>query len=323
MRQTLSNLITICQNGSGKDVSSASKTFFKQRVNSRDEFIVSKLPSYLNETVRTFSTVADQQFYHFPWEIREIESLTITINSVIYNLTPIHSLGRWNQLNATQIQAGAIPLHYLKRQRDYGIWPIPQDAYTGTITFTVRGGGMVREDYTTGTVTTTANDATVEGAGGMAWSTTTNILADDWLSLTDSNGEPRGSWYRIGSITDADTLELESEFENTAEAGATYLIGQTPEGPEEGHELRAYGALTDYFLSFRQSPGKATIWDNMFWTGSPKISRVTAESSRKPWTGGGLLGLINDYTDRESGQLIQRQPDRGDPTKKIFATTIS
>jgi hypothetical protein len=323
MRQTFSDLITICQNGAGKDTSTPSQTFFKQRINANDEFIVSKLPSYLNETVRTFSTVADQQYYHYPWEIREIEGLTITINSVIYPLIPIHSNRRWNEINAIQIQAGAIPLHYFKRQRDFGIWPIPQAVYTGTIEYTVRGGGMVREDYTQGTVTTVENDATVEGAGSPAWSITTNILADDWFSLTDSNGEPRGSWYRVGSITDADTLELESVFEEDGEAGATYVIGQTPEGPEEGHELRAYGALMDYFLSFRQSPTKAKVWANLFWTGDPGISRQIAVAERKPWTGGGLLGLINDYTNRDSSQLIERRTDRGDPRMKVWATTIS
>ena len=219
MRQTFSDLIKISQDGAGKDTSTASKTFFKQRINSRDQFITSKLPSYLNEITRTFSTVADQQYYHYPPIIREIEGLTITINSVKYPLEPIHSNIRWNELNALTIQAGAIPLHYFKRQRDFGIWPIPQAVYTATIEYTIRGGNLVREDYVTGTATATENDETVEGAGGVAWSTTTNVTPDDWFQLTDSNGEPRGSWYRIASVTDADTLELESSFEESTESG--------------------------------------------------------------------------------------------------------
>lgn len=182
---------------------------------------------------------------------------------------------------------------------------------------------MVRTDYTTGTVTVTENDATVEGADTPAWSTTTNLLPDDWFSLSDSNGESRGSWYRIGSVTDSDTLELETFFEETGESGASYIIGQCPELPEEGHELCAHGALMDYFMSFRQSPGKAKIWSNMFWTGDPNTSKARAEAGRKPWTGGGLLGLINDYRDRDSSQLIQRRVKRGDPRMKVFATTLS
>lgn len=225
-------------------------------------------------------------------------------------------------MNALTIQAGAIPTHYFKRQRDFGVYPIPQAVYTGTIDFALRGGGMTFEDYTTGTVTATENDATITVAGGGSF-TTGAIKADYWLSLTDSNGEPRGNWYRISSVTDANNLELESVFEEATESGATYTIGQSPEGPEEGHELRAFGALADYFLSFKQSPSKAKTWSNMFWTGDPDISRATAAGSSKPWTGGGLLGLINDYTDRDSSQIIDRNPDTGMARTKPFASTVT
>lgn len=323
MRQTFSSLITIAQNGAGKDVSTSSKTFFKQRINARAGFILAKLPSHLSEVTRTFSTAVDQQYYHYPPNIKEIESLEITINNVKFPLTPVHSNHRWNEINAITIQPSAIPRLYFKRQRDFGIWPIPQAIYTGTIVYSIRAGGMVREDYTAGTVTVTENDATVEGAGGVAWNTDTNLRPDDWFSLTDSNGESRGSWYRIGSITDADTLELESVFEETGESGASYIIGQSPELPEEGAELCAHGALMDYFMSFRQSPSKARVWSNMFWTGDPGTSRSLAESGRKPWVGGGLLGLINDYRDRDSSQLVERRTRKGDSRMRVWGTTIS
>lgn len=323
MRLTLTDLNQLCIDGSGGDNATASQTYYKQRINSRYGEVLAKLPSFLSEITRTFSTVADQQFYHYPPAIKEIESLSITINSVTYTLTPITSNQRWTRLNAIQITAGAIPLHYFKRQRDFGIWPIPQAVYTATIEYTFRPGGLVRTDYTTGTVTVTENDETVEGAGGTAWSTTTNLVADDWFSLTDSNGEPRGNWYRVGSVTDADTLELESTFEESTESGVTYVIGQSPDLPEDGHELLAYGALADYFVSKRQSPTKAKIWSNMYWTGDPGISRQTALASEKPWTGGGLLGLINDYRDRDSSQLINRTRDRGDPRLKVFAANVT
>lgn len=321
MRQTLSDLITICQNGAGKDTSTASQTFFKQRINARAEFILAKLPTHLSEITRTFSTVADQQYYHYPPNMREIESIKITVGSLDYPLTPIHSNQRWNEINSLDIQAGALPQHYFKRQRDFGIWPIPGAVYTGTIEYSIRAGGLVRTDYTTGTCTVTENDATVEGAGGVAWSTTTNLRADDWFCLTDSNGEPRGSWYRIGSVTDADTLELESVFEETTEAGATYVIGQSLELPEEGHELCAFGALADYFASFRQNLDKAQSWNNMFWTGDFNVNKNSA--SKDMDKAGGLLGLIQAYKNRDSSQLIDRRSKMGDPRFKVFATTLS
>lgn len=323
MRLTFGDQIRICQDGAGKDTSDASTTFFKRRINSRDNYCISKLPNRLTEVTRTFSTAEDQQYYHYPPGYRETETLVITIGDVDYPLDPIHSAKRWANINAVDFQANALPQYVFKRQRDFGIWPIPQDAYTGTITFNIRGGGLVRTDYTTGTVTVTENDETVTEAGSSAWSTTSNVQPDDWFVLTDSNGEPRGNWYRIASVTDAENLELETVFEETSEAGATYKIGQCSELPEEYQDLPSYFALGDYYMSHRQSPSRSIYWYNMGWTGDPGISRNSAENDSKPWTGGGLLGMINDYKDRDNSQLIKRGTDTGDPTLKVWAATVS
>ena len=319
MRQTLSDLVTICTDGAGKDLSTASSTFFKQRINARAEFILSKLPTYLSEITRTFSTVADQQYYHYPPNIREIESIIITVGSLDYPLTPIHSNQRWNEINSLDIQAGALPQHYFKRQRDFGIWPIPGAVYTGTIEHSIRAGGMTKTDYITGSVTVTENSATVEGAG-TTW-TGGNAAADMWFSLADTNGESKGSWYRIASVTDADTLVLESVFEEASAATQNYIVGESPELPEEGHELCAYGALADYFASFRQNIDKAQNWNNLFWTGDFNVNKNSA--SKDMDKAGGLLGLIQAYKNRDSSQLIDRRSKMGDPRFKVFATTLS
>jgi hypothetical protein len=307
----------MCIDGSGGDNASASQTFYKRHINSRYEHILSKLPSYLSEITRTFTTVADQQYYHFPPNIKEIESLSVTVGSVTYPLTPVHSNKRWVDLNALTVQPSSIPQLYFKRQRDYGIWPIPQDAYSSSIEYSIRAGGLVRTDYVTGTVTATENDETVEGAGGTAWSTTTNVMPDDWFTLTDSNGETRGSWYRVASVTDADTLELESVFEETTEAGATYIIGQSPELPEDLHELTAHGALADYFAGLRQSVAKAQGWSNIYWTGD------WGNDSRSPRSvSGGLIDGIRRYQNRSDSQLIERRKNLR-PTDKVWGGTYT
>ena len=279
---------------------------------------MSKLNSYLSEIPRTFSTVADQQYYHYPPAMREVVALEITIGSVKYPIWPIVSYNEWNRLNAITIQSGAIPRYFFKRQRDFGIWPIPGAVYTGTIVYNIRASGLTRTDYTTGTVTVTENSQTVEGAGGPAWSTTTNVIPDMFFSLADSNGESRGSWYRIGSITDADTLTLESVFEETGEAGASYIIGESPELPEEGHELLAWGALADYYAGFRQALDKAQSWENKFWTGD-----FTKETRDPRLVEGGLINLIERYRDRSDSQLIQRGRTRAAATDKLWATDLS
>lgn len=315
MKQTFGTLINMCQDGAGKDTSTASQSFFKRQINSRYEQVISYLPSFVSEATRTFATVTDQQYYAYPPMVRQIKEIYITIANVDYHLTPIHSYKEWTDLNAIDIQSGAIPRFYFKRARDFGIWPIPQAAYTGTIVNAFRASGLTADDYTTGTVTVTENDATIVGSGTTF--TGGNAKADYYFSLADTNGFSRGSWYRIGSITDATNLELESVFEEVSEAGVSYIIGQSPELPDEMHELLSWGALADYFAGFRQSQSKAQGWSNMFWTGDWNNNSRDEERVM-----GGLIGLSKRYKDRNEDPIVYRKT-KSRMNDKLFATTIS
>lgn len=316
MRQTLTDLISLCQNAAGRDTSTASQAFFKTRINAHYENILAKLPTHYAEVSRSFATVADQQYYHYPPSIRRVESLEITIGSVKYPITPIVSQDKWNQLNAIQVQPSAIPKYYFNRQRDYGIWPIPGAAYTGTIVYNLRASGMTKTDKTAGTVTVTENDQTVTLAGDT-WSTS-EVAPDMWFSLADSSGESRGSWYRIASRTDTTNLELESFYEEVGEATANYIIGESPELPEEMHELVAWGAVMDYYASFRQDLDKAVKWGNYYWTGD-----FNQSSRREQFVVGGLIDMIHRYKDRSDTQLINRDAARVTDTTRVWGETIT
>ena len=68
-------------------------------------------------------------------------------------------------------------------------------------------------EYSTGTVTVTNGDATVEGAGGAAW---TDYMAGGIFVSAD------GAYYTISSITDADTLELSAVYAGGTLGAQTY-----------------------------------------------------------------------------------------------------
>jgi len=281
---------------------------------------LSKLPSYLTEKSYSFTTVDGTQYYDYPPNMRDIESITVVVGSVTYTLKPIHSYKKWTEMNAITIQAGALPTHYFKRESDFGIYPIPQDAYTVAMIYNVRGGGLVRTDYITGTVTTVNADETATGSG-TTWNSTATVRPGDWFVQTDANAEPVGNWYEIDSITDATHLELKRTWNDTAIAASTYKIGQTPFGPPEGHELRAWGALADYFAGFKQSQSKAQGWNNMFWTGDYSNTSRMRDPDKVT---GGLIGLIMDYENRDDSQLIDRNPGREDSADlKKWGITLS
>lgn len=314
MRQTLGSLLTIAQNGAGKDTSTASRDFFRSAINRREELVLSKLPSRFSEIERTFSTVSSQQFYYYPPRFNRVVGLTLNVNGINIPLTPITSQLEWDRLNALDIQPGVFPMYYFNRQRDFGIYPIPQGVYTGTIVYSLRAGGMSSDDIVTpGTVTVSENAQTVTGD---ATTFETGVRSGMWFSLA-SSGSPRGNWYVIVSVGSDTELTLETFFEEGSESGANYIIGESPELPEDLHELLAYGALEDYYLSYRQSPAKARIWANMFWTGDSANDNRTMRGAN-----GGLLGAIQRYTDRNNTQLIHRKRVLR-PSDIVWATTLS
>lgn len=314
---TYSMLLSRGQDATGGDTSDPTTTFLQERMNDRLEEIRGKLKGYTAEATSTFSTVADQQYYHIPPGLINISSLEITIGSVKHPLTPIFGYDRWNKLNAVTIQATALPKHYFRRRDDFGIYPIPQDAYTTTLVYNYESVPIYRTDYTTGTVDTTQNSDQLTG-NSSSWSG--DVYAGQWFTLTDSNGKPRGNWYRIESVDGETTITLETVFEESSESTATYLIGDSPEIPKIGHKLIYQGAVSDYFAEKRQSPVKAQQWDNKYWTGSFRNTSRDPEEAA-----GGLLSLISDYTDRDDSQLVERRTnyDENDLDKQIFATTLS
>lgn len=306
MKKTFSGLISYSQDGAS-DTSATIKTFLKRRINERYELVTDKLNTWTQSYVRTFTTgtaaAADQQYYYNPPGLREIESIVLTDgDSNDFILTPVYDQREWDSLNA-QIVGSDYPRRYFRRANDFGIFPTPnEDDFTGTINFTQRAVPLYFEDYTTGTVTVTENSQTITFATGV----TTTMKAGFWFTLTDSTGEPRGSWYRIGSISTSAVALLETYFEETGEAGATYLVGQIPEIPEETQILPAVGAVSDFYALKQKDMETATRFDNKFWSGN---YNVTALQAKKDGDYGGLLAAIDAYADRDGSIVVNRLPE--------------
>ena len=300
---TFSDIISFGQDGTN-DTSAGIKTFLKQRINEKYHLITDKLNTFTKTVYRTTVTEENQQYYYNPPNLRDIKSIKITIDDRDYVLDPVNSQPKWDQMNAMDFQGGVIPNKYFKRSGDYGIFPIPQeDDLVISIAYTQRAVPLYFEDYITGTATVTENDQTVTIATGNL--TTGAVKAGFWFSLSDDNGEPRGTWYRILSITDATHMELETYFEEAGEAGKTYIIGQIPEIPDEGHSLIGLGSLSDFYLLKQKDTETATRFNNIFWTGSPNVA-PTFQKKDKDF--GGLLGLIESYRDRDTGVIVKRNP---------------
>lgn len=314
MRYTYSDLLNDFLQNTG-NLNNSSDTnltnFFKRHLSSRYQLVLSKLSNYTAQKTQTASTVAAQQYYHNPPGIVNIESVVLTVGSVDYTLEPVNSQSEWDRLNSVDIQAGAFPQYFFPRRDDFGIWPIPQDAYTVTIHYHLRDRNLTTADYVDGTVAVTQNNTNVTGTG----TTWTAAMVGRWFKVDND-----GYWYRVSAFTDTTHITLESVYEGSTASGGTYVIGESPELPEEGHILLSYGVTADYYSGPKKDSEMAKFYENMFWTGSGSVTPSFGESMSNA---GGLMGLMKKYASRSDKRLIRRRRSRGDFDSRIWATTIS
>ncbi len=289
---------------------------FNYNLGQRYQFIFANLSSYINQEVDPISTVAAQQYYDYPPGLVTMDNVSITIGSITYTLSPIYDQVTWNQLNAMTIQPSAIPQFYFPRKADFGIWPIPQDAYTLNPYVFMRDRNLAVTDFTEGTITLTADDATVLGV----LTTFTEAMVGRWLTVTDTTKPGQGYWYKIATFTDTTHLELERTWNSSTITGATYRIGETPQLPEEAHILLPDGTAADFYSGLRNDITKATWWNNKFFTGDGNNNSREVGGNK---IRGGLIGIINRYEDRDQRHLIYKNTRPMSPYWKVWATVIS
>ncbi len=288
---------------------------FNLNLGQRYQLVLAKLKNYTTQQPKTYTTVASTQYYDNPAGIVFNASVSVTIGSVKYPLQTIYNQQTWDTLNAITIQPSAIPQFVFPRRDDFGIWPIPQGAYTMTLNYFWRDRNLLVGDYFTGTATVTATNATVVITGVVVAG-----MVGRWFTVTDTAQPGHGYWYRIESRTDATTFVLEKNWEGSAGATLAYRICETPELPEEGHSILIDGCLADFYSGLQSSPEKATWFNNKFWTGDGQNgSRDEGDES----IAGGLLGLAVRYASRDDKHIIEGQPRVSPAQYKVFATTLS
>ena len=297
---------------------------FNTELGATYQTMMSKLKNYKTVKQAALTTVTGampnsspaNQYYPYPEGEVNIEGITVTVGSVSFPLKIINSLYDWQQLNAIQIQASALPQFYFPRTDDWGIWPIPQAAYSGVISYHYRDRNLSVSDYSTGSVTVTANSATVSGSG----TTFTAAMVGRWFCVTDPTLSGQGYWYRISAFTNTGQITLGWPYTGTTGSGVTYLIGESPELPEEGHMVLVDGATAGFYSHYRKDTESAERFSNLFYTGDVG-NKEREEGNTK--IAGGLIAMINRYCDRDDQRIINRRPRLNPLQYKVWAQTIS
>lgn len=309
-RETFGSLRTTSQDYVS-DATAGTLTFLDKEINKAIRLIRTNLKAYItHEPPTTINTLNGVQFYDFPVDIFKIEAATLTIGGVAYPLQVVNSYTMWNKINQITFSGSTIPQFIFPRMLDFGIYPTPSGIFPIALTFHPREIDMSVADYTTGTADVTKDSATVTGSGAAVW---TDRMVGRWFKI-DTDGE----WYRIKARA-GNTFTLHKKYEGVTDLLLAYTLGESPNIPDELHELIPHKAASSFYSGPRKDYAAAQSELNYFWTGDFNNSDRSLKNKH-----GGLLGAIVRYSKGDESAMVYRESHTGvNRFDERWSTTLS
>ncbi len=245
---------------------SDSVTWAMETINDSLRYLTTKF--YFNERTYTFpgGTVAQQQFYNLPPQVKKLINVTITIGAVKWQPKECPSREYWDNLNTITFYQD-FPSFFFVYNGQVGIFPIPaSSSNTLTMNYKTRIRDLSIADYTTGTVSVTTNTATITGSG-TAWY---SDMAGRWIKITPSSSNTTsgdGQWYQIDSVTNATTIVLKNNYIGSTVSGGAYIIGEMPILPEDYHDLPLYRMGYIYYTTRLPDATRAQLYQDLYQKG--------------------------------------------------------
>jgi len=272
-------------------------TFIKREINNTNTDLFNLLKKYkLQPPPYTDVTVANQIYYNFRPGFSKLTSLTVNVGTYVPPLRIVESEAEWNVLQSVPTISGW-PQAVFPRRDTYGIYPTPQSVYTMTLTGLWIPLNMTATDYNTGTITLDNGTPNIVGSG----TTFTASMVGSWLATTDTNGIPNGNFYRVATYTDATHIAVDRNVIDTSASGLTFVIGQSPEVPEDLHQFIPYRVGAAYYGIRRRNPTLAQSYLNYYYTGDYNNANREGEFN------GGVLNVLNDLLEkgRDNSGLVE------------------
>lgn len=256
--------------------SAANLTLGDRLINDAIRILVNKF--YFNETSFNFQTVASQQFYNLPPNVRKIINVTGTVGGVLWITKDVPNRDYWDYLNVITFTQNFPMFHFIwNRNTQVGIWPIPSTAYTATVNYQQRNIDLSQADYTTGTVSINNGSATATFSG----STLNSNMAFRWLQIPAPTGD--NQWYQIQSVdTGAGTVTLYGNYQGVNVSNASFTIGEMSVIPEDYQDLPLYRALEIYFTSIVNNPDKAELYRGLYERGYERLNADYGQKVTSP-----------------------------------------
>lgn len=241
---------------------------------------------YFNERSYSTLTVANQQFYPLPPQVKRLIDVTVTIGSVVWLTKPCPNREYWDSLNVITFTQDFPSFNFVYNGNEVGIWPTPASSgNTITMNYQIRTTDLSMADVTQTTASTTVsittNTTTVTASGSTfkAW------MAGEWIQIppssTDStNGDNK--WYQIASVTSATVLVLENPYTGATVTGANFTIGQMPILAEDYQDLALYRSLWIYFTSIVPDRNRAALYEDLYNKGYEMLETEYGQKVTSP-----------------------------------------
>lgn len=263
-----------------KNPSTANLVTGLQLINDSLRYLTGKF--YFNERSYTTVTVAQQQFYQLPPQVKRLIDVTVTIGSVVWLTKPCPNREYWDSLNVISFYQDFPSFHFVFNGNQVGIWPIPASAgNTIMMNYQTRTTDLSMEDVTqttaTSTVSITTNTTTVTASSTTfkAW------MAGQWIQIPPTSTDATSGdnkWYQIKSVTSATVAVLENPYTGTTITGAGFTIGEMPILSEDYQDLALYRALEIYYTSIVPNKQMSELYRGLYERG---YSMLEAEYGQK------------------------------------------
>lgn len=229
---------------------------------------------YFNERTYTVpgGTVAQQQFYNLPPQVKKLINLTVTIGSVVWQPKECPSRQYWDSLNVITFYQD-FPSFFFVYNGQVGIWPIPASASNIiTLNYKTRITDLSVPDVTnSGGITMSVTNGSTAVSAAATGIFSSWMATDGWLRIPNSTSVgvtgPNGDnqWYQISSVTSAATATLKNQYTGSTVTGAPFTIGQVPLLPEDYQDLPLYRLGIIYYTTRFPDPARAqqyqALWD--------------------------------------------------------------
>ena len=246
-----------------------------EQVNDAIRYLVSKY--YFNERTYTVpgGTVAQQQFYNLPPQIKKLINVTVTIGTVLWQPKEVGSRQEWDNLNVVPFYQD-FPSKFFIWNSQLGIWPTPaSNSNAITMNYKIQAIDLNMADVTdvtSGNTVAVSNNSTAMTASG---STFLNWMAGQWIripfnSTNANNGD--NQWYQIASVTNATNLVLANQYTGATVTAGKFTIGQIPMLPETYQDLPLYRMAVIYYTTRFPDPVRAQMYQKMYDEGEARLN---------------------------------------------------